>query len=1057
MRVLAVAIVCLLSLLGPAAAEDDKEPKKAAPKSLTVEAAADAVLKAVDAGDSKALKALAQDDGPPDRWRVANELCYRGEHDAAEAFAKAARGVDVQALPAYIEAWRKREPDKAEQELAAAMSAALKAGRWLAIIERTASLAGDIDTMARIRLAHIRGVALRSVGRLNESATVLRRAAKAARALGWLHRSSWLYADAGLSASRNSDWESALASWQARLTLEDQCGKKVSAAVTARDIGRAYSALGKHKKALLAYEGALARKEELGDKVGATRMLSKIARVYEALGDYAKALSVHERALAQQEALGDKHGAAATLGNIGAAYARLGDFAKALSTLERALAQQEALGDKRVAAVTLGNIGLAYDNLGHFAKALSTFDSALAQMQALGAQVEAAWMLMNIGRAHSHLGMHAQGLRAVERALAQQQALGDKHGEAHALTLLGGIHTALGEHAKALSTLERALRHHRALGNKQGEADTLCSIGRACRDLGKYGESLSSYERALAQMQALGDKGGATWALWGVGWAHRMLGNVQEARKAFERVAREARRLRADPALAIALGALALVHLEAGESSRALWTASQVLDVVESMFAGLGAEHGAAVRAQFTDLYAVGVLAAVRERDAPRALTFLESGRAGALLDVLDRREVLRWKAESLPDDIRRQDQHATLAQTQARRRYSRALESGDRREIRRARRALNDATNAVRHVADRIQRELKQQAGLFYPRAETIENIQSTLEDDQALVLYGLCLNEALALVLRPDGERVVSLGKVADVEAACVALDASDPGVDPSKALAVIKRLLVDPLQLGKDVKHVLVSPEGPLCYVPFGALFDRTVCMTPSGTTHVLLLDEERKAGDGVLALGNPDYSGVSEGAKAIYFRGLSPLPATAPEVKAVGTTTLLGAKASEAGLRESLKARERWKAVHFACHGLIDVERPMLSSLALSATGQDDGFLTALEVLRMEIPADLAVLSACETGKGKVVKGEGIVGMTRAFMFAGAPRVVCSLWKVDDEATKALMIKFYELWSPKEGKGLGAAEALKTAQAHVRAQEKWKHPYYWAAWVLWGLPE
>ena len=152
--------------------------------------------------------------------------------------------------------------------------------------------------------------------------------------------------------------------------------------------------------------------------------------------------------------------------------------------------------------------------------------------------------------------------------------------------------------------------------------------------------------------------------------------------------------------------------------------------------------------------------------------------------------------------------------------------------------------------------------------------------------------------------------------------------------------------------------------------------------------------------------------------------------------------------------------------------------MLSSLALSRTGEDDGFLTALEILRMRIPADLAVLSASDTARGKIVRGEGIVGLTRAFMFAGAPRVICSLWKVDDEATKALMVKFYEFWNPQakpgeperpkgveraDRQGLGAAAALKKAQAYVRdlkdkdGKQKWKHPYYWAAWVLWGLPE
>ena len=115
------------------------------------------------------------------------------------------------------------------------------------------------------------------------------------------------------------------------------------------------------------------------------------------------------------------------------------------------------------------------------------------------------------------------------------------------------------------------------------------------------------------------------------------------------------------------------------------------------------------------------------------------------------------------------------------------------------------------------------------------------------------------------------------------------------------------------------------------------------------------------------------------------------------------------------------------------------------------------MTCLEILRVQIPSDLVVLSACQSAQGRIYRSEGIVGLTRAFMYAGAPRVLCSLWKVDDEATQALMIKFYELWHPKTGEGLGAAEALKKAQEHVRSRPKWKHPYYWGAWVLWGLPE
>ena len=142
---------------------------------------------------------------------------------------------------------------------------------------------------------------------------------------------------------------------------------------------------------------------------------------------------------------------------------------------------------------------------------------------------------------------------------------------------------------------------------------------------------------------------------------------------------------------------------------------------------------------------------------------------------------------------------------------------------------------------------------------------------------------------------------------------------------------------------------------------------------------------------------------------------------------------------------------------ACHGLIRPERPTLSALALSADDENDGFVTALDVFQLAIPADLVVLSACETARGRVFRGEGVVGFARSFMKAGAPRVICSLWKVPDEATAALMIKFYELWNPKDrSKGLGAAAALKKAQDHIRSHDKWQHPYYWAAWVIWGLP-
>jgi CHAT domain-containing protein len=315
---------------------------------------------------------------------------------------------------------------------------------------------------------------------------------------------------------------------------------------------------------------------------------------------------------------------------------------------------------------------------------------------------------------------------------------------------------------------------------------------------------------------------------------------------------------------------------------------------------------------------------------------------------------------------------------------------------------------------------------------------------------------DEVVALVIRPEGARVVRLGSPEFLPGADARLDPRKPAVEAESLLEELKARLVAPLALAEKVGTVLVSPDGALHHVPFSALFGvREVTCVPSATSYSVLLPEGALRGDGVLAIGDPQYGPATRGAVASVRSGLhlTPLPASRKEVLYAGDVVLLGAEATEAGLRFSLGRRPRWRAVHFACHGLVDRERPTLSSLALTSTPEDDGFLTALDLSRIRVPADLVVLSACHSGCGKVLRGEGTLGLARAFLSSGAPRVLVSLGAVDDEATGVLMRHFYELWKA----GLPASCALRHAQAHVRSHEQWRHPYYWASWTLWGLPD
>ena len=263
------------------------------------------------------------------------------------------------------------------------------------------------------------------------------------------------------------------------------------------------------------------------------------------------------------------------------------------------------------------------------------------------------------------------------------------------------------------------------------------------------------------------------------------------------------------------------------------------------------------------------------------------------------------------------------------------------------------------------------------------------------------------------------------------------------------------------------MLISPIGCLSYQSAALLFpDREAVFVPSATTYLRLQARERTPAGPVLALGDPVYGAPPLGWKktaAVRGGALVPLPGTRDEAVAVGDTVLLGTEASETRLREVLSADKRWRCVHLACHGLVNEERPSYSALALTPTDEDDGLLTAFDISQLDVQADLVVLSACETARGKMAQAEGIVGLMRAFMAAGAPRVLVSLWKVDDQASRELMIRFHELWNAKDPKKRSnAAAALRAAQVHVRdyaknhdgAHPEWSHPHYWAAWQLWG---
>lgn len=303
-----------------------------------------------------------------------------------------------------------------------------------------------------------------------------------------------------------------------------------------------------------------------------------------------------------------------------------------------------------------------------------------------------------------------------------------------------------------------------------------------------------------------------------------------------------------------------------------------------------------------------------------------------------------------------------------------------------------------------------------------------------------------------------------------ACEALRAAcrkqAPEREVARASEALRELVIEPLEFPLETRRLIVATEGVLSQAPWSLIVPEfPVALISGAEAFARLLERPPLGAQGMLALGDPAYDAAEappvgeEPAAKRRVRRLRPLPGTRAEALAVTPEALLGADASKVRLREALARELPWRAVHLACHGRFDPEQPTLSWLALAPTPLDEGRLTVLDLASLSLRAELVTLSASESACGRLVRGEAPVGFPSALLRAGAQRVLGAIWReVDDEATTALMREFYRLWSGPhaDGPALPACEALRQAQAFVRSHEKWEHPYYWAAWVLWGLP-
>ena len=889
--------------------------------------------------------------------------------------------------------------------------------------------------------------------------------------------------------------------------LYESIGDRRAVAVNLGTQGVAHWYAGDWAAVESAYERALEARRTIDDRILQGRTLNGLGSVHFQQNEFEEALRWYRQAIELRERTGDRVGLATSLTYASNCEQALGRLVEARSLLERAVPVLEASGNDRRRLEALHSVGVLYRNMQRTGDAVQALREALALIDVApefeaGIRLDLAGALREQGRLREAIeevarvealagdevdtrfafrlsterGQALLALGDVDRATEELATARDLALEldvpgfvALARTNVAVARANVDDHEGALETARRALDLARESGAVLQELTAARVAADALVALERYDEALDLTGATLARHPDL--EADLTVGLRATrGNALTSTGRYGVAREELRAVrAALLRNGRAELEWIPLTGIGDSFETLAPDSARAYYEAAFGALERHRAAASSGALRTGYLAAQRGTLYE-SVLhfyaqqAERRDRRAWSSLAFrtAERARARGLLEMVTR----SFEADDDPAIAALLDSLYTLDRS----------ERTDGTEAERRRRLQE-------RLARRYDARLAETAPWLQAGGSLAgpDDLSARLDADTTALVYAVGQEVSYLWVVDADGHTLHELPSRSALQRRVVTLREAlqAPGFG-DRALATeahaLYRALVEPAAgriEGRD--RLWVVPDGILFEIPFELLLtedagDRpdwedarylarevAIGYAPSATLLLQLREEGAAAATAnVLAVADPDFTTLA--ARVGTGGELPPLPQSRQEVEILRglrgdeTVGLIGADATEAAFRRGLEAH-RPSIVHLATHGLVDREEPALTSVALARDpdGAGDGYLYTLEIMALPLDTELVVLSACDTGRGKLERGEGTIGLTRAFLAAGARRVVSSLWPVADASTGRLMARFYEELLRRER---SVAEALNRARAALWSERETAHPYYWAPFVLMG---
>lgn len=896
------------------------------------------------------------------------------------------------------------------------------------------------------------------------------------------------------------------------LEIRRQIGDRAGQAETLMEIGGMELTRSENVRGEKALASAVDLARETSDRRTEADALNMGAVHQASLGNVEPGRERYEAARRIRRFIHDEVGYAQTTSNLGVLHRGLGEPRVAITYYEEALAIRRRVAGVQAIANTIHNLGVARADLSEHERALELFREALDLWRQSGGKRGEAFTLQAIGQSYARLGDAPKALEHYALCTPLWKATGDKRGEAQTLLAAASLRSAQRDHMRALDSYSMALELGREAGYKreiglalvgqasihrlQQDLDTALSEAREARAVLKEISERREEGRALAEIGA---------ALFAGGHIDEASASYREALALFEGVEDRGE----EASVRLRLARTAELGGDGIEASR---QAVAALDLVESVRANLAAEGlsvslFASKRPFYDD--AVALLMRLHAQDPSaqhdaEAFAVSERMRARALLDLLAEQPLQPRHAAnaSLVSDLQRTQE---LINSKAAR-LTRLLNGASTRNgplVATARREIDDLLARLDGVRARLRTQEPDLEGLAHPTPLTLSDVQSQMLDEHSVLLeyaigdersYGWVItrttHETFTLPGRDEIERLARRAYDALAPDAEQAISESDTEKQKDRARAdadfqettrALSALLIAPAASAiRDRSRVVVVSDGVLQTFPFATLrppgrgaerlgSTHEVVMLPSASVGAVLrarATSRPAASDKIAVFADPvfasDDTRLAGGVRSVSEASGARLPrlrfsrqegAQIASLAPQRTTLWADFEASrQTALSETLV---NYGIIHFAAHALVDDERPGLSSIVLSRVDRQgrtqNGLVRLHEVYNLSLNARLVVLSACRTALGRHVEGEGLIGLARGFLHAGADAVVATLWDVDDRATTEFMTRFYEALLQR---GLSPAAALQSARRSMQHDPRWSRPEHWAAFILIG---